>query len=45
MQLDPSLFLNEYDTLSDLTDKERSTARNWHEDYRGNILLINKLQK
>jgi len=37
MQLDPSLFSNEYDNLSDLTDKERATARNWHEDFRGNI--------
>jgi hypothetical protein len=37
MQLDPSLFSNEYDDLKDLTDKERATARNWHEDFRGNI--------
>jgi hypothetical protein len=37
MQLDPSLFSNEYDDLSDLTDKERATARSWHEDFRGNI--------
>ncbi len=37
MQLDPSLFSNEYDNLTDLTDKQRATARNWHEDFRGNI--------
>jgi len=42
MQLDPSLFSNDYDDLNDLTDKERSTARNWHEDFRGKILFINK---
>lgn len=35
MQLDPSLFLNDYDDLLDLTDKERATARSWHEDFRG----------
>jgi hypothetical protein len=45
MQLDPSLFSNEYDDLNDLTDKERSTARNWHEDFRGKILFINKLKR
>lgn len=37
MQLDPSLFSNEYDELKDLTDKERSTAHSWHEDFRGKI--------
>ena len=41
MQLDPSLFSNEYDELTDITDKERATARSWHEDFRGNISLIN----
>jgi hypothetical protein len=45
MQLDPSLFSNDYDDLNDLTDKERSTARNWHEDFRGKILFINKLKR
>lgn len=35
MQLTQSLFLDEYDDLADLTDNERSTARNWHEDFRG----------
>jgi len=35
MQLDPSLFSNEYDDLLDLTEKERATARSWHEDFRG----------
>ena len=35
MQLTPSLFTGEYDELADLTDSERSTARNWHEDFRG----------
>jgi hypothetical protein len=40
MQLDPSLFSNDYDDLTDLTDKERATARNWHEDFRGKICLI-----
>ena len=35
MQLDPSLFAHEYDDLTDLTDNERATARNWHEDFRG----------
>lgn len=37
MQLDPSLFSNEYDDLLDLTEKERATARSWHEDFRGKI--------
>lgn len=37
MQLDPSLFSNEYDDLTDISDKERATARSWHEDFRGNI--------
>ncbi len=40
MQLTQSLFPNEYDELSDLTDNERATARNWHEDFRGISLLI-----
>jgi len=44
MQLDPSLFSNEYDDLIDVTDKERSTARSWHEDFCGNILFINRLK-
>lgn len=35
MQLDPSLFSNDYDDLLDLTEKERATARSWHEDFRG----------
>jgi hypothetical protein len=42
MQLDPSLFSNEYDDLTDLPDKERATARNWHEDFRGNISFLNQ---
>jgi hypothetical protein len=42
MQLDPSLFSNEYDDLTDLSDKERATARNWHEDFRGNISFLNQ---
>lgn len=40
MQLDPSLFSNEYDDLTDLTDRERATARNWHEDFRGERFSI-----
>lgn len=43
MQLDPSLFCDEYDELIDLTDKERATARNWYEDFRGN--LFSKIRK
>lgn len=39
MQLNPSLFSNEYDELLDLTDKERATARSWHEDFRGKIFF------
>ena len=39
MQLNPSLFSNEYDELTDLTEKERATARSWHEDFRGNFFL------
>ena len=33
MQLTQSLFPEEYDDLADLTDGERATARNWHEDF------------
>jgi hypothetical protein len=40
MQLTQSLFPEEYDDLADLTDSERATARNWHEDFRGRISLI-----
>lgn len=36
MQLTPELFPEEYDDLADLTNSERGTARNWHEDFRGN---------
>jgi membrane-associated progesterone receptor component len=43
MQLDPSLFSNEYDDLADLTDKERSTARNWHEDFREKYDIVGRL--
>jgi hypothetical protein len=39
MQLTQSLFPEEYDDLADLTDGERATARNWHEDFRGMILF------
>lgn len=39
MQLNPSLFSNEYDELTDLTEKERATARSWHEDFRGNFFF------
>jgi len=42
MQLTQSLFSDEYDELTDLTDAERGTARNWHEDFRGKILFIYK---
>jgi membrane-associated progesterone receptor component len=42
MELTQSLFPNEYDELTDLTDGERATARNWHEDFRG-ILIYEKL--
>lgn len=35
MQLTPSLFADQYDDLGDLSDNERATARNWHEDFRG----------
>ena len=40
MQLTQSLFSDEYDNLADLTQGERSTARDWHEDFRGIISLI-----
>jgi len=45
MQLDPSLFSNEYDNLTDLTDKERATARNWHEDFREKYDIVGRLLK
>ncbi|CAF2386297.1 unnamed protein product [Rotaria sp. Silwood2] len=45
MQLDPSLFSNEYDDLSDITDKERATARSWHEDFREKYDLVGHLLK
>ena len=35
MQLAQTLFSSEYDELADLSDNERATARNWHEDFRG----------
>ncbi|CAF3240212.1 unnamed protein product [Rotaria socialis] len=43
MQLDPSLFSNEYDELTDITDKERATARSWHEDFREKYDIIGHL--
>ncbi|CAF4359483.1 unnamed protein product, partial [Rotaria magnacalcarata] len=43
MQLDPSLFSNEYDELTDITDKERATARNWHEDFREKYDIVGHL--
>ncbi|CAF3691678.1 unnamed protein product [Rotaria sp. Silwood1] len=45
MQLTQSLFANEYDDLADLTDGERSTARNWHEDFREKYDIIGRLLK
>jgi len=45
MQLDPSLFSLEYDTLSDLTDRERATARSWHEDFREKYDIVGRLLK
>jgi hypothetical protein len=44
MQLTQSLFSDEYDELTDLTDAERGTARNWHEDFRGKTLFISHLE-
>lgn len=35
MELTQSCFSDEYDELTDLTNNERSTVRNWHEDFRG----------
>ena len=40
MQLTQSLFSNEYDELADLSDNERATARNWHEDFRGTSIEL-----
>jgi hypothetical protein len=40
MQLTQSLFSDEYDELTDLTASEKSTARNWHEDFRGIYLFF-----
>jgi len=45
MQLDPSLFSNEYDDLLDLTEKERATARSWHEDFREKYDIVGQLLK
>ncbi|CAF1162289.1 unnamed protein product [Rotaria sordida] len=45
MQLDPSLFSNEYDDLFDITDKERATARSWHEDFREKYDIVGHLLK
>jgi membrane-associated progesterone receptor component len=45
MQLTQTLFPDEYDELTDLTDNERATARNWHEDFRGMILYQNSIQR
>ncbi len=42
MQLTQTLFPEEYDDLADLTDGERATARNWHEDFRGRKNMIFK---
>jgi len=44
MQLTQSLFSDEYDELTDLTDAERGTARNWHEDFRGKTSFISHLE-
>ncbi|CAF0882858.1 unnamed protein product [Adineta ricciae] len=45
MQLTQSLFSDEYDDLADLTDNERSTARNWHEDFREKYDIVGRLLK
>ncbi|CAF4746352.1 unnamed protein product [Rotaria sp. Silwood2] len=45
MQLTQSLFSNEYDDLADLTDGERATARNWHEDFREKYDIVGRLLK
>ncbi|UJR36272.1 hypothetical protein I4U23_029002 [Adineta vaga] len=45
MQLDPSLFSNEYDDLLNLTEKERSTVRSWNEDYREKYDIVGRLLK
>jgi len=45
MQLTQSLFSNEYDELTDLTDNERATARNWHEDFREKYDIVGRLLK
>jgi len=45
MQLTPTLFSGEYDDLADLTDNERATARNWHEDFREKYDIVGRLLK
>jgi len=45
MQLTQTLFSDEYDDLKDLTDGERSTARNWHEDFREKYDIVGRLLK
>lgn len=40
MQLTSSLFSDEYDDLADLTDHERHTAKEWHEDFKGRSALL-----
>ncbi|CAF1614076.1 unnamed protein product [Adineta ricciae] len=45
MQLTQSLFSDEYDDLADLADNERSTARNWHEDFREKYDIVGRLLK
>ena len=37
MELTQSCFSEEYDNLDDLANNERTTARNWHEDFRGKM--------
>jgi len=45
MELTQALFSDGYDELSDLTDGERATARNWHEDFREKYDIVGRLLK
>ncbi|CAF1298759.1 unnamed protein product [Adineta steineri] len=45
MQLTQSLFTDDYDDLTDLTDNERATARSWHEDFREKYDIVGRLLK
>ncbi|CAF0769189.1 unnamed protein product [Didymodactylos carnosus] len=43
MQLDASLFTEDYDNLENLTDNERSTARAWHDDFKDKYDIVGRV--